>query len=199
MKKKKNILNSKNMENTENQRKPKKHRLKRFFKFIFKPFKSKKFWVVFNIVMSYIMMYGAPIIILFIYTQDKFFREKLVGMRFSLQFIGFVVVTLVLMALLIFKLTIKMIKSKPSIFKYIFIMLVWLAVLSLPIYLIYKLYEFTFIIESNTESFFNAMRVFISKVKNSLYVFGGCVVVSTAFKISALAIDKEYVHELDWL
>lgn len=181
------------------QEKQKKKRFRRFLKTIGKPFKSKKLWVIVNIVLSYVAMYGAPIFILYWYTRDKFFRETIVDSRYSLQFIGFVAITIIFLLALLIKVGIKVIKSKPSIGKYVFTTLLWFAVLVGPLYLVYKLYNFTFVIEENTLSFFNSMREFIIKVKNSIWIFMGCIGASSIFKFIALIIDKEYVRKLDWL
>lgn len=179
--------------------KPKKTRFRKFLRFIFTPFRSKKTWVIFNIIMSYVMSYVAPIFILYMYMRDRFFKEVVIGSRYTLSFLGFMIVSIVVLLVLLVKILIKAIKSKPSYGKYIVTTSLALVALFIPFYFLLKLYNFTYLLEVESGQFFDTMRLFIVRVKNSVLIFAGCITMSTVFKFIALTIDKEYVRKLDWL
>ena len=145
------------------------------------------------------MSYVAPLFIIYIYLKDKFFREVIIGPRFTLSFLGFIVVSVLVLLALIIKLTIKSIRAKPSFSKYSFILVITLVGLFIPVYLLLKLYNFTFILEVEAHQFFELMRTSINTLRNIVYIFMGTTSASTIFKFIALGIDREYVLELDWL
>lgn len=151
------------------------------------------------IAMSYIASYIAPIFILYMYTRDRFIKNVIIGERYSLSFIGFVIVSSVFAISLLIKLSIKFIKAKPSISKYIYFTSVWFIFIVGALYIILKMYNFTYYIEENVISFFTEFRDALETIKNGIYIFAICISSSTIFKIIALSVDKEYVHKLNWL
>lgn len=168
-------------------------------KLLLKILKNKKLWVMFLIVMSYIASYIAPIFILYMYTRDKFIKDVIIGERYSLSFIGFIIVSSVFVISLVIKLSIKFIKAKPSIAKYLYFTSVWFGFIIVVVYVLLKTYNFTYYVEGNAIAFFTGFRAGLETIKNGLYIFAICITASTIFKISALMIDKEYVHKLNWL
>lgn len=183
--------------------KPKKHWFKKFLLGLSWPFrkvfKLKETWVIFSIIMSYVMSYVAPIFIFYIYARDKFFKETIIGPRYTLAFLGFVIVSIIFTLAVLIKIVIKMVKSKPSYTKYSIAIFLWLIVLIPVVFVLLKFHNFIDVIEAASEAFFNGARGFIIKVKNSILIFISCITISNIFKMIAISIDKEYVERLDWL
>ncbi len=161
--------------------------------------KSKKFWIKFCILLSYIISYGVPVFVAYLIARNSFIRTYVISAEVSLSFIGFVVFASFFAMFLLLKITIKLIKSKASIGKTVFFMIMVLSIVALFIVLTIKAYNITYLIEADIITFFIRVRELLTKIKNALIGYGACLLVSNILKIIAIALDKEYVRELGWI
>ncbi len=145
------------------------------------------------------MLYGAPVFILYVYAKGSFVREVVLQSRFTLSFIGFAIVSIIFTLALVVKIVVVLIKTKPSIGKYIFFILLWSIIIGVMIVGLYKFRDLMYLAEENSASFFDTVRSIVMKIKNSLIVLLGCIITGNIFKIIALSIDKDYVTKLGWL
>lgn len=161
--------------------------------------KKKHFWVILLISLSYIITYFVPIILMYFALKDSFISTYIVKKELSLSFIGFVIVSTILGLAFLIKLIAKLIKTRASVFKYIFFGLMTILLLLFFVYILVKINSFTYVIEIDMLGFLNKTRGLLITMRNYLIVFMCCVGASTMCKVGALLIDKEYVKGLEWM
>jgi len=161
--------------------------------------KKKRFLAILLIGLSYFFTYFMPIILLYFALRDSFVTNYITKSRYSLSFLGFVTVSVVLMSALLIKLSIKLRKAKASIFKFAMFGIMHIMVVLFVVFILIKIRNFTFVIEEDTVTFFIKLRNFLNTTKNYLIIFASCLGASMLSIIGALLVDKEFVRSIEWL
>lgn len=161
--------------------------------------KKKRFLAILLIGLSYFFTYFMPIILLYFALRDSFVTNYITKSRYSLSFLGFVTVSVVLMSALLIKLSIKLRKAKASIFKFAMFGIMHIMVVLFVVFILIKIRNFTFVIEEDTMTFFIKLRNFLNTAKNYLIIFASCLGASMLSSIGAILVDKEFVRSIEWL
>jgi len=164
-----------------------------------KPIKYKKIWCILLITLSYVFAYFLPLLLLYNSMKDSFIRDYVIRKEISWSLIGFITISVVMTIMLVIKICIKLWKASASIGKSLTFGFIKIFIVLFIVYLLIKVYNFTFYVETNALKVLGSIRGFLDVGKQYLIIYSICLFLSTICNVIAIEIDKEYVRSLNWL